>query len=337
MSAPERMEERLTARDLTIARVQASEARRALRELRDLEKIALAIIREVDPADPARRGDRFNRVTRVLALLRGESRRVYRALARRTVRLQADLIEEESKAVKAAAGRAGLPLTRTLTPTQAEEIADKLLLDGATSSDHWNRQERGVRDEVEKRLRQAVVADASTSDMVRSVRGDRDLRYGNGAFRPFERYATATLQTAVAGASNAARFETYRVNADVVSMVQAINPLDSRTSPICQARAGRVWSLSTGKGVGATDSTFPGPPPWHIGCRTTLIPIDRQSSPVRGRTFSQLLDSMSEDEQRELLGPGKFELWRKGDIAVQDLVDQSGRPLTVAQLRARHT
>lgn len=331
------MEERVTARDLVLARVQGGATRQALRDIKELEGIALDLIREVDPAEPSRRGDRFNRVTALIARLKSDSRRIYRSLARRTLSLQAELIEEESKAVKAAAARAGISLPRTLTPTQAAEIADKLLLDGIAQSDQWNRQERGVRDEVEKRLRQAVVADASTSDMVRSVRGDRDLRYGNGAFRPFERFASATLQTAVAGASNAARFETYRVNADVVAMVQAINPLDSRTSPICQARAGRVWSLSTGKGVGATEGSFPGPPPWHMGCRTTLIPIDRESSPVRGRTFSQLLDSMSEDEQRELLGPGKFEMWRKGKIAVQDLVDQSGRPLTVAQLRARHT
>ncbi len=329
------LEERLTARDLSLARVQADAQRKAIKDLRELEKEVLAIIREVEVGDAARRGDNLNRVTRVVREMREVSRRVYRGAARRTLRLQAELIEDESKALKTIAGRAGLPLARTLTPKQAADIADKLLLDGSAQSSQWARQEQGLRDEVEKTLRRVVVADGTTTEAVRAIRGDRTLRYGNGVFRPFERYARATTATAVAGASNAARFETYRVNADVVAMVQAINPLDSKTSPICQARAGRVWSLSTGKGVGATDGSFPGPPPWHIGCRTTIIPIDRESAPVAGRTFSQLLDSIPESEQRELLGPGKYELWRRGKIKVQDLTDQSDRPITVAQLRAR--
>lgn len=281
MSA-EVLEERLTARDLSLARVQADAQRKAIKDLRELEKEVLAIIREIEVGDAARRGDNLNRVTRVVREMREVSRRVYRGADRRTLRLQAELIEDESKALKTIAGRAGLPLARTLTPKQAQDIADKLLLDGSAQSTQWARQEQGLRDEVEKTLRRVVVADGTTTEAVRAIRGDRTLRYGNGVFRPFERYARATVATAVAGASNAARFETYRINSDVVAMVQAINPLDSRTSPICQARAGRVWSLSTGKGVGATDESFPGPPPWHFNALPagTAILTDQGYRPI---------------------------------------------------------
>tara|TARA_R110000765_G_scaffold56602_2_gene111504 strand:- start:4141 stop:4362 length:222 start_codon:yes stop_codon:yes gene_type:complete len=72
-----------------------------------------------------------------------------------------------------------------------------------------------------------------------------------------------------------------------------------------------------------------------MNCRTTLIPLGREDDPIAGQTFGGLLDSMTEEQQKEMLGPGKFELWRKGDISMSDLIDQSGRPLTLAQLRER--
>ena len=143
--------------------------------------------------------------------------------------------------------------------------------------------------------------------------------------------------TGIQAATNISRFETYQANSDTVKMVQAINPLDSKTSPICQARAGRVWSMGDGRPLGHGVERFPGPPPWHLGCRTTILPLGRRDTPVRGQTFGGLLDSMPENRQKAMLGPGKFELWRNGDISMSDMIDQSGRPLTLNQLRERST
>jgi hypothetical protein len=334
---PEALELSLTQRDVDLLRVQADVTRKAIRSLRDLEGVTLGILRDIDPSEPMRRGDRFNRVTRVGTLLKAEARRTYRGIARRFVRTQAELLQDESFNVVRQAQRAGLPLSRTISQQKAASIVDGLLVDGATSSQHWNRQQRGLQDSITAALRRVVVADGTLTDMTRAIRGERALNYANGVYRAYERFARVTVSTGLSAASNSARYETYVANSDVVTMVQAINPLDSRTSDICRARAGRTWALRSGASIGHGNESFPGPPPWHLGCRTTLVPLGREDNPIRGQTFGGLLDSMSERQQKDMLGPGKFELWRKGDIAMGDLIDQSGRPLTLAQLRERST
>jgi hypothetical protein len=335
MADTEDLERRLTSRDISLLRVQASVTHKAIRDLRTLEKVGLSLVRDIDPAEPARRGDQFNRVTKVGQGFAEEARRTYRAIGRRFLRTQAELIEDESVSVVRLAQASGLPLKRSLTPTQAQEIAQKLLIDGATFAEDLSKQERGLVDSLVQRLRHVVATDGTLTEMVRTIRGEKALRYTNGLFRTYERHAQSTVATGMAGAANTARYETYVANADVVTMIQAINPLDGKTSDICRARAGRTWALRSGKAVGHGEESFPGAPPWHRRCRTTLMPLGRDDNPVRGQTFGGMLDSMMESDQKELLGPGKYELWRKGDIAMADLIDQSGRPLTLAQLRER--
>jgi hypothetical protein len=335
MADAERLEEAITRRDVSLLRVQADINRKVYREIRALEGAAITILREIDPADVSRKGDAFNRVTRVGTRLKEEARQTYRGIARRFVRSQAEMLQDESVDVVRQARAAGLPLTRTIGKDKAGKLVENLLVEGQTVTAHWNKQERALQDTIQAALRKTVVANGTLTDMVRAVRGEKSLNYSNGVFRQFERYARVTVNTGLAAASNVARYETYVANADVVAMVQAINPLDSSTSDICRARAGRVWNLATGEAMGPGDESFPGPPPWHMGCRTTLLPLSRADDPVAGRTFGGLLDSMSEPQQKEMLGPGKFELWRKGDISMSDLIDQSGRPLTLAQLRER--
>ena len=337
MADTKALETSLTSRDVSLLRVQAGVTRRAIRDVRDLEKVAVSLLRRIDPADPTRRGDQLNRVTRIGAEFAEEARATYRRITRRFLSIQAEVVGDESVEAVRLAQAAGLNLKRTLTPTQAKKVAEDLLIDGATAGNHFSRQQRGARDELVRRLRQTVAADGTLTDMVRSIRGEKELRYTNGMFRTFERHAQATVVTGMSGASNAARYETYVANDDVVTMIQAINPLDNRTSDICRARAGRTWALRSGRALGHGTESFPGPPPWHIRCRTPRVPLGRQDNPIRGRTFGDMLDSMSEPQQKEMIGPGKFELWRKGDIAMSDLIDQSGRPLTLAQLRERST
>ena len=335
MADAERLEAGLLDRDMTLQRVQASVQRKVAREIKVLEGMAVTLLREIDPSEPKRRGDQFNRVTRVGERLRDDARRIYRGVSRRFVRLQAELLADESVNIVRQAQAAGLPLTKTIPKAKAAKIVERLLLEGAPASSHFNRQERGIREAITSTLRKSVVAGGTLTDMVRAVRGEKELGYSNGVFRAYERFARTTVATGLSAASNAARYETYVENSDVVSMVQAINPLDSSTSDICRARAGRTWALRTGKALGHGDESFPGPPPWHHNCRTTLLPLSREDDPIAGKTFGGLLDSMPESQQKELLGPGKFEMWRKGDIAMADLIDQSGRPLTLAQLRER--
>lgn len=93
----ERLEERLTSRDLTLSRVQADATRKAVKDLRDLEKETIAIIREVEVGEATRKGDNLNRVTRAVREMRDASRRVYRSNARRTLRRHSERWEIHSR------------------------------------------------------------------------------------------------------------------------------------------------------------------------------------------------------------------------------------------------
>lgn len=50
--------------------------------------------------------------------------------------------------------------------------------------------------------------------------------------------------------------------------------------------------------------------------------------------FQKWLETQPDDFALELLGPGRFALWKAGKITTRDLTDQQNRPLTIAQLEA---
>jgi hypothetical protein len=109
--------------------------------------------------------------------------------------------------------------------------------------------------------------------------------------------------------------------------------------------------------------SFPGPPPYHFNCRSILIPItksweqlikeaggevpeglteigDGTQASMDGQvagdlTYEQWLKTKPEDFQLEVLGKSKYALWKSGKLSLPQMVDMSGKPLTVAQLREK--
>jgi len=57
--------------------------------------------------------------------------------------------------------------------------------------------------------------------------------------------------------------------------------------------------------------------------------------PGRALTFDAWLKRRPEVQQRKLLGPGKFKLWREGKLTMPQLIDRTGQSRTLAELRAR--
>jgi hypothetical protein len=115
-----------------------------------------------------------------------------------------------------------------------------------------------------------------------------------------------------------------------------------------------------------TDIDFPGPPPWHPNCRTTLtlvvtsvgelvggteveamdnhvarqvkkLPTATQASMdgqvPKALTYEDWLKTKPTAFQEEVLGPGKYTLWKSGDISLRDLIDQRGQPPSLEQLK----
>lgn len=259
------------------------------------------------------------------------------------------------------------------TPKQLEVIAGNTLIEGAPSKDWWAKQANDTRDLFAQEVRKGVLAGESTDEIVARIRGTptgerRVIDVGKGKKRVIKTYeggimnvsnreATALVRTSVQAISNKVAEETYKENKDMIEGVQALATLDSRTTPLCMSRDKGAWNLDTGEPLPTSkvDIRYPGPPPWHYNCRTILIPVTKsfkslglklKKLPESARasmdgqvagdlTYEEWLKTKPVEFQREVLGDGKHALWKAGKISFRDLVDQTGRPLTLAELQAR--
>lgn len=190
------------------------------------------------------------------------------------------------------------------------------------------------------------------------------LRAG-GVMDVSRRDATSLVRTATQTVSNEILWQTYQANDDVLDGVQWLSTLDGRTTPVCRARDGSSWDMA---GNPLPDSPlqipFPGPPPAHWNCRSVLIAIvkslDKLISDAGGKgaaqvkralaglpestrasmdgqvaaslTYEDWLATKSEAFQKEVLGPARFDLWKNKNISITQMVDPSGRALTLDEL-----
>jgi len=114
----------------------------------------------------------------------------------------------------------------------------------------------------------------------------------------------------------------------------------------------RVYNLSVSK-----DETFLVNGIVVHNCRTILIPVlkdwdnmqpgsrpagasPRTQSSLDGEVagdlkYSDWIKGKDDSFARDVLGASKFELWKAGKLKLSQLIDQTGRPLTVAELRER--
>lgn len=126
----------------------------------------------------------------------------------------------------------------------------------------------------------------------------------------------------------------------------------------CASLDGYRWNLDYTPAAGQSkEITFVQPPSAHWGCRSTLLPwlktfdeivpglkvempqgtrasMDGPQVPASD-TYEDWLRGKDADFQNDLLGVGKARLFREGKASLLDMVDQSGRPLTLAELKAK--
>lgn len=270
-----------------------------------------------------------------------------------------------------------------LSLQQLRTLVDRQIVLGAPVGEWWDRQAVGTRDRFIDQMRMGILSGETNDDLIRRVRGRFTGRYrtivdaaGKTARKPvFEggvlatstREAETLVRTSVQSVANSVRMRTFLENSDLVDGVQILVTLDNRTSDICRARSGMAWDLK-GKPIPGTgaEGDFPGPPPYHHNCRSTIIPVLKKLSEVVGMpglnsaqkrklnaafgdstqssmdgqvsgklNYEAWLKTKPEAFQKDVLGPGRWELWQKGNLTFPQMLDMSGRPLTLEELRRR--
>lgn len=206
----------------------------------------------------------------------------------------------------------------------------------------WSEKRRRA---VERRIRLGFIEGETTDDIVRGVLGRAAQNYRDGALAPSRRGVEALVRTSINHVATEAREMTYGENADLVSGVQWVSTLDSRTTPICRALDGKVFKVGEGRR-----------PPAHANCRSTTVPVlkswkelgidaeeiapstraSMNGQVAEAETYQSWLAKQPTEFQNEVLGETKGILFRKGGLPLDRFVDlQSGREFTITELRRR--
>jgi hypothetical protein len=209
------------------------------------------------------------------------------------------------------------------------------------------------------RIRDAVrigyVEQQTIDQIARRIRGTKARGYADGLIEIDRRNAQAVVRTAVSHTAATAREQFYEANTDLIKARKWDATLDSRTTPICQVRDGKLYEPVSHKPIGHKVPWLGGPGRAHWGCRSVDVPVtkswrelglDIDEAPASTRasmdgqvaaetTYGAWLQRQSARRQDDILGPTRAALLRQGGVKFEELFNPRGQYLTLEQLRER--
>lgn len=234
------------------------------------------------------------------------------------------------------------------------EIAKSSLMQGGTMGEWFSQLNETTRFNLRRTILNGISLGLTNNQIAKSITGKGDK--GSEPIARARRDAMAITRTATQTVANDVRMASYMENADIIKAVQWVSTLDSRTSDICIARAGKTWTFPAFKPI-KHDIPWNNGPPAHWACRSTSVPITRSMAEITGKaadqiaprtrasmdgsvaqdlTFDQFLKNKPKEFADEMLGKGRAELWRSGKITLSQLLDQRGNSLTLTQLERKY-
>lgn len=336
-AAGEEIAERMTRRAILGARYDAGLARDVIAILDKLERDLVSQIAAIDITGPARPTARRARLETLLSDTRKAIRANYRRVRVLTENELDQLFEIEADATRAAMRgsfnsvgvRVGVSLPGD---TYLAALAEETLVLGQPLSGYWARQEAGLIGAFRAEMEKGLTAGETVNDLIRRVRGGtRQGQIVPGIMAASRNQAAALVRTSAASVGNSARFATFEANLDVIEKYQHLSRLDGRTTQICILRAGKLWDARTKAPIGH-GLPFQ-PPPIHINCRSVLVVVVIGAEPPTDQNGETWFKSLSQTDQNELFGRGRADLYRSGDLSMSQLLDQSGRPIPLSDLR----
>jgi SPP1 gp7 family putative phage head morphogenesis protein len=204
---------------------------------------------------------------------------------------------------------------------------------GNTLEEHFGTVAERLSNQIRAQIRQGIVAGQSDNDIIKRIIGPgRDMRGGilDGAKRDVRN----VVDGATLGAADAGRRATMAASG--VNAIQWSAKLDEKLCPNCGARDGKIW-LIDGTPVGHEIPWMPAP--LHPRCRCITPPLDIPADALAdveqnpSDSFDKWLTGLDPSEQEDILGKGRAELWRNGDITTSDLINQNGQVSTLSSLR----
>lgn len=268
--------DRFTEHSIDIERFTRGEVFRLAAILRELEDDLAGQIARVDPSAPARTAFQEARVAKLSAGAKATIASAYRKLAGESRKGLTKFAAVEAEAATAVVNQAaGFELlTHGLGPDLARSLADRVAIEGAPLKEWWARQNANTLFRFRREMRQGVLQGEALDDLVARVRGKRGVP---GIMDVARRDAETLVRTSTIDVANKANQEAFERNADVIKAVQQRSTLDSRTTNICKAYAGKAWTIPDYQPIDH-DLPWNGGPARHPRCRSVAIPVTRSWS-----------------------------------------------------------
>ncbi len=209
--------------------------------------------------------------------------------------------------------------------------------------------------QVRQTIAQGFVEGKTTDAIIRELRGTKAKGFQDGLVNKSRRDVEAVVRTALGHHAGFVADRTTEANLDLIKAVRWESTLDGRTSEACRARDGKLYTPDTHKPMGHSLPWGQGPSRYHWGCRSHQsyvtkswrelgIDIDEVPEGTRASATGQVPASTTYYEwlmkqpasvQDDVLGPTRGRLMRDGGLKADQLTDDKGKTLTLAQLRER--
>ena len=208
------------------------------------------------------------------------------------------------------------------------------------------------------RVRDAIsmgyVQNETTAQIIARLRGTRANGYSDGLLNIDRVSAESVVRTAVANIASVARAATYAANADLIKAIRWVSTLDARTSQICRARDGLLYTVAEPhRGIGHDVAWLGGPGMAHWRCRSHSVAVLKSAAELgldtgdasagtrasmdgqvpADTTYAQWFKGQSAARQDDIVGPTRGKLYRTGRLTFDRFTDDNGRLYTLDQLR----
>lgn len=254
---------------------------------------------------------------------------------------------------------AGLDVT-TPNPGVLQTIALSSPFNGGTTTEWVAAFHRSLNDTVWREIVDGITSGTTTDDLVRQLIGTSGARFKDGALQARRRGLEALVRTSINHATNQGRQAVWGANTDLLKGVMWVATLDTRTTPVCRDRDGKVGPIVDDtnwhppQGRARLEPPFARPPA-HINCRSTTVAItkswkelgfDMEELPKGTRasmdgqvpastTYFEWLNRQTKATQTEVLGPARMNLWKEGGITPDRFQNDAGHFYTLAELKRR--
>lgn len=347
------------AQQIRWIRLQNREVREALGLLRDVEGRVTLILNNTD----------FDGAPFTVARMRALQVQVANIITDMASTLSPAVIENVRQAAQASAEIESAAFSRIMpagvdvtTPNLGvlQTSVASMPFNGAnvdTWAKHFNRQ---VLESTWREVMIGITEGETNRDLVKRIMGTRSQNFKDGTMQKSRRSLEALVRTSINHATNQGRQAVWEKNSDLLRGIRWVATLDTRTTPICRHRDGRVgpvvnsstWSPPSGS---ARLEPPMARPPAHINCRSTTsgvtkswrdLGFDMDELPPGTRaamdgqvpgdlTYFGWLERASVKTQKEALGPTRYKLWKEGGVAPTRFQNDKGHLYTLDELKRK--